>query len=430
MTRKKGYSLIVLIIAIAVILILASVSITALRTSRETIASSDYIYDMKTVQEMLQQYYVKAGTLPVISEIPLDDVTIPNDMKSQLDPLDNENYYNVDLGKIGNNTIRNRERGYIVNEKTLKVYSLTPLEYNDKKYHTLTDELMGIENDYQFVDEEVTIVGNPTVWVERGRLRVILPRKALEGKDNTEYWKNWEFKWDFGSKTIEEMRDLIKNYFEYGDTLVVKTNGVYTIYILQKSEDKEMILKVNVDKVDDIKPAYNLDNAAIQITDDQTGIAGIYYKTLNNYIENKIYAGNLGETEDAGRTELDFYLIDGKGKDLFIDMKKDVVNYNAKYTSILEDRQKENERFSDLSDEEKVEGLAEHEGILSNFDDMENALRLEYPYLADIYATTQTSQLVLYIEDKAGNAVVIGDEEIIGFDMLTKAYSLGTVLGN
>ena len=203
MTRKKGYSFIVLIIEIAVILILASVSITALRTYRETIESSDYIYDMKTVQEMLQQYYVKAGTLPVISEIPLDDVTIPNDMKSQLDPLDNENYYNVDLGKIGNNTIRNRERGYIVNEKTLKVYSLTPLEYNDKKYHTLTNELMGIENDYQFVDEEVTIVGNPTVWVERGRLRVILPRKALEGKDNTEYWKNWEFKWDFGPKTIE-----------------------------------------------------------------------------------------------------------------------------------------------------------------------------------------------------------------------------------
>ncbi len=59
MTRKKGYSLIVLIIAIAVILILSSVSLTMLKTSRATIASSDFIYDITTVEEMIKQYYAQ-----------------------------------------------------------------------------------------------------------------------------------------------------------------------------------------------------------------------------------------------------------------------------------------------------------------------------------------------------------------------------------
>lgn len=434
MSRNKGYSLIVLIIAIAVILILSSVSITMLQMSRETISSSDFIYDITTVEEMIKQYYAKAGTLPTVSDNPILENAIPAGMKSQLDLLDNENYYEVDLGKIGNISIRDRNREYIVNEQTLKVYCRNPLVYSGENYYTVTAELMGVENYYQEQNEELTIVGNPVVWTERGRLRLLVPRKALEAKDEgesaDEFWSNWTFRWDFGPKSVESIKtSSTARSFNYGDTLVVKTNGVYTIYV-KDATGTEMVLNVVVTKVDDISPEYTIDATTIDIVDKETGIKGIYYRTKAQYDANKAYAESIGEGEAQGRTELDFYLMNGKGSNLITDMPLDVQDYNARYTSIVEQRNNENRRFNDLSSEEQANNLLEHEAFINELAQAEVALKAQYPYLADSYAATEEGHLVLFVEDNAGNAIVIGeDDEVVSFDMVTKKYNLGTVTG-
>lgn len=433
MSTKKGYSLIVLIIAIAVILILSSVSITMLQTSRETIASADFIYDITTVEEMIKQYYAESGTLPTISDNPILNNAIPAGMKSQLDLLDNENYYEVDLGKIGNISIRDREREYIVNEQTLKVYCRNPLVYKEENYYTVTDELMGVESHYKEQNEEFTIVGNPVVWSERGRLRLVVPRKALgardEGEPAAEFWSNWTFRWDFGPKSIDDIKtSSTARSFSYGDTLVVKTNGVYTIYV-KDATGTETVLNVVVTKVDDIKPQYTLDVTTIDIIDNETGIKGIYYRTRAEYNENKAYAESIGEGEAQGRNELDFYLIKGKGSNLITDMPLDVQDYNARYTSIVERRNNENRRFNDLTAEEQANNLLEHESFINELAQAETALKEQYPYLADIHAATEKGHLVLFVEDNAGNAVVIGeDSEAVSFNMLTHKYNLGTVV--
>lgn len=433
MKIKKGYSLIVLVIAISVILILSSVSITMLKTSRETISSSDFIYDITTVEEMIKQYYAETGTLPVISDNPILENAIPNGMKSQLDLLDNENYYEVDLGKLDNISIVDRDREYIVNEQTLKVYCRNPLEYLENNYYTVTNELMGIENDYQNQKEELTIVGNPITWSPRGRLRLVIPRKALdskaEGETAEEFWSNWTFKWDFGPKSIRDIEtSATAKVFEYGDTLVVKSNGVYTIYV-KDTNGVETLLNVVVNKVDDILPQYTLTDSTIDIIDNETGISAIYYKTKTQYDENKIYAESIGENESNGRTELDFYLIDGKGSNLIEDMPFDVQDYNARYTSIVERRTLENNRFSLLTLTEQTDNLIEHEAILDELDIAENSLKKQYPYLADIYAGTEEGRIVLFVEDEAGNAIVIGeDAEVVSFNVLTNKYNLGKVV--
>lgn len=432
MAMKKGYSLIVLIIAIAVILILSSVSITTLKTSREKIASSDFIYDITTVEEMIKQYYAETGTLPSISDDPIFENAIPAGMKSQLDLLDNENYYEVDLGKIGNISIVDRNREYIVNEQTLRVYCRNPLTYSNTDYYTVTNELMGIENHYEEQYEELTIVGNPVAWSARGRLRLVVPRKALdakaEGESTEEFWSNWTFWWDFGPKSIEDIKaSPTSKRFEYGDTLVVKTNGVYTIYV-KDTEGKETLVNVVVTKVDDIFPQYTLDDSTIDIIDDETGIDGIYYKTKAEYEENRVYAESIGEGVAQGRTELDFYLMNGKGSNLILDMPLDVQEYNAKYLSIKEQRINENIRFESLSTEEQENNLFEHETFLNELNVAEATLKAQYPYLADIYAATEEGQIVLFVEDEAGNAIVIGeDSEVVSFNVLTNKYGLGKV---
>lgn len=428
MSRKKGYSLIVLVIAIAVILILSSVSITMLKTSRDTIDSSDFIYDITTIEEMVKQYYANAGTLPVVS---YDPETIPSGMEAQLDLLDNENYYKLDLGRIGNISIKDPERGYIINEQTLRVYCTTPLNYKGNQYYTTTAELMGKEVNYQEQDEKIAVVGNPLSWSPNARMRVVIPRKALEGKNEAgiseEFWENWTFKWDFGPKTLEYMRTLEKedNEFRYGDTLVVKTNGVYTIYVKDVDEE-ETLLNVVVTKVDDIKPVYSIHEGLIDIVDNETGIKNIFYKTKTQYDKNLKHAEDVNETE--GRDELDFYLLDGKGGNLIEDMSLEVTNYNSRYELIQKQKEEEQIRYNLMSAEQQVIAMAEHEQIMNELNNAEQMLKQDYPYFADKNADTEEGKMVLYVEDYAGNATVIGYDSTISFNMLTLRYDLGDVI--
>ncbi len=374
----------------------------------------------------------KTGTLPTISDNPILENAIPVEMKSQLDLLDNENYYEVDLSKAGNISIKDTRREYIVNEQTLRVYCRKPLSYEGENYYTVTNSLMGIESDYEEQNEELTIVGNPISWSPRGRLRLVIPRKALDAKKDGEttedFWNKWEFKWDFGPKTIANIKEsATAKTFSYGDTLVVKSNGVYTVYV-KNSNEEETILNVVVTKVDDIFPKYAINGGKIDIVDDETGIAGIYYKTKEQYLENKEYAESINEGEAEGRDELDFYLLNGKGSNLIEDMPLDVKEYNANYLTIKERRESEIARFNALSAEDQALTQEEHNNYLNEYDEAERALKAQYPYLADPNAVTDKGALVIFVEDEAGNAIVIGEgEEIVSFDILTKTYNLGEV---
>ena len=439
MTLKKGYSLVVLVIAIAVILILSSVSITTLTTSRETISSSDFIYDITTIEEMLKQYYADAGTLPVLSDIPIN---LPAAMNSQLDMLDNENYYELDLSKLGNVDIIDRNRGYIINEQTLRVYCMNPLSYEGENYYTVTPSLMGQENTYQEQEEEIHVAGNPLVWSANARMRVVIPRKALaakdEGEPTEEFWSHWTFLWDYGPKSIEQIKlSSSAKTFLYGDTLVAKTNGVYTIYV-KDPDNNETVLNVVVTKVDDIKPKYSIIGDEIDIIDNEIGLKGIFYKTIGEYNENLKYAHTIGETEN--RDELDFYLMSGKGSNLITDMPLDVQEYNARYIDIEQRRDSAEANFYGMSAEQQAvqDNIDAFNQTMQELQDAEDSLKREYPYLVDTKAENEETidgalvrpgKLVLYIEDSAGNAVVIGevDSEIISFNMVTTKYDLGVV---
>ena len=128
----------------------------------------------------------------------------------------------------------------------------------------------------------------------------------------------------------------------------------------------------------------------------------------------------------------------GKGKNLIADMPLDVEEYNLRVVSIKQRRNNEILSYNALTAEQQASEAVRHEENMRRFDEEEEELKNEYPYLVDIYAINEEivdgeyiipGKLVLYVEDSAGNAVVIGevDGETISFDMLTQKYDLGTV---
>lgn len=451
MKKQKGYSMIVLVIAITVILILVSSAVSVLKVSREENEITNFIFDITTVQEEVQEFYISTGTLP-IKNFEADKVNMEvlnatsNGILSQLYVYDNENYYYIDLSQLGTMSVRDSERKYIVNEGSLKVYVENGTEYGDPKnedtkttYYTLTSALVEGLDQYVSQEEELLIVGNPITWVNQANLRLVLPKRTLEsaGPDS---WDNWVFKWDFGPKSIEELAtisdsDRVRN-FEYGDILNIKSNGIYSIYV-KDPEENESVINVNVSKIDDIKPIYKIISTAagtdFQAIDNETGIKFIKYKTLTNYNNNKLEAEENSEDDLEGRTSVDFYLVDGEGKDLIYDLEAEINTFKTESATIQTALEDENDRHIKwveehntplYTQEERDEEETRHQNAVAELNNQLLALYEKYPYLLDIYGKTDASRLVVYIEDYSGNAVVCGINDFISTEILANSYNI------
>lgn len=450
MKTKKGYSLIVLVIAITVILILVSSAVSILQVSREKTKITNFIFDITTVEEEIQDFYISTGTLPVKKHEKIDMMTLNNSgsegIISQLYVYDNENYYDVDLSQLGTVSLKDSEREYIVNEGSLKVYVKNGVEYENiedlgttTKYYTLTSTLVNGLEQYVSQDEEVLVIGNPVTWAESANLRVILPKRSLEA-EGADSWRDWNFKWDFGPKTKEELEEIsdsdsVRN-FEYGDLLKVKSNGIYSVYV-KDPNDNVTVVNVNVTKIDDIVPTYKMITGAtgssIQAIDNETGIKSIKYKTLRNYNDNVASTADTPADDLEGRTNIDFYLLDGAGKDLIYNLAAEIESYlNEKKTieTALADEESRYERWKnendmDLFTEEEIQAEeSRHTILVSEFSSQITALEQKYPYLHDVNGTSQESRLVLYIEDYAGNATIAGLNDVISTKILANSYNI------
>lgn len=450
MRAQKGYSMIVLVIAITVILILVSSAVSVLQVSREKTNITNFIFDISTVQEEVQNFYTSTGTLPVKTFDKIDiielDRTKSDGILSQLYAYDNENYYYIDLSQIGTIALKDSERQYIVNEGSLKVYVVNGTEYsnlddeeNKVTYYTLTSNLIDGLEQYIQQDEEMLVIGNPITWTNKAELRLILPRRSLES-NGSDSWENWTFKWDFGPKTAAELASISESdtarNFEYGDILTVKSNGIYSIYA-RDPENNETVLNVNVTKIDDINPTYefiiNQVPTLIQAVDNETGIKAIRYKTLQNYKDNEANAAEDPDENLVGRTAVDYYLVGGLGKDLIYDLPMEISLYKAEKATIQNAIDAENKRYDDWATEDNMKLLApeeielentNHQNLILDLNNQLSALNAKYPYLSDIYGTTEQSRLVIYIEDYAGNATVVGTEDVLTTEMLAISYNI------
>ena len=450
MKIQKGYSMVVLVIAITVIIILASSAISILQVSREKTAITNFIFDLTTVEEEVQDFYISTGALPIkkLEKIDMSELNASSKgILSQLYVYDNENYYYIDLSQLGTISVKDSERGYIVNEGSLKVYVAEGISYNAREnespntYYTLTSDLVNGLDAYKPQNEEILVLGNPVTWSNKAELRVVIPNRSVDVSS----WRDWTFKWDFGPKTEAELEAIPvpeggtssdPRIFEYGDILTVKSNGIYSIYV-KDPQNNVTVINVNVTKIDDISPTYKfINNGAetqIQAIDNETGIKTIRYKTLKNYNNNVLTANETSADDLEGRTNLDYYLLDGVGKDLIYDLEAEINYYNTEKRTIEGALNEEIDRFNKwkietnmtlLTPEEIQDETNKHENLTLELENQLNILYNKYPYLYDIYGKNENSRLVVYIEDYSGNATVVGEMDLVSTIMLAKSYNI------
>lgn len=461
--NRSGYSMIVLVIAIIVILILAGAAISSLQNSRGRTEIRNFIFDLNAMEEKVQSYYVENGSLPTSTSEAINIYDLankleePNTFLSQLSNYDNENYYIIDLSRIKglslHETFRGEtnlkaenpeDNGYIVNEGSLKVYVEKGVPYTipgeavSTTYYTLTSSLVNGQDVYVPQEQEMIVLGNPKSWVNEATLRVVIPDKSIDS------FSDWTFRWDNGPKTEEEMEsisvyDAVRN-FNYGAPLVATSNGIYTIYV-KDPNGKVTLRNINVTFIDDVVPTYSFTDSGdrMMIEDKETGIKEIYFKTLAKYKNNTIQAQ---EEADAGndehsksRNKVDYYLMDGKGNDVIYELHTLIDTYTEEVAKVKLAMNNENDEYERWVLEHPVDGvtilesqaearLETHNAYVAEYQRQLNELNAKYSYLHDINGSTDDSRLVIYIEDYAGNASVVGDQNFVTTEMIAKSFNI------
>lgn len=297
--KEKGYSLGILVVTIAVMLILTTTALLSFKSTTADKEITNFMNDILEVEEYVKEYYSERHVLPLLydntTKTPIAINTVEYEkIRSQASAKDFGNYYFVDLTKLERIHLKDSERGYIVNENSLRVYVTDPIEYQGVMYYTVTDEMKGYDKTYnENVNFEVIISGNPIVWTDKAKLILSIPN--FENIDTSE----WQFKYYYpGPITSEDFKTKGK-MFLYGETVEITENGIVTFYAenLTSTASGDVgyakVVNVVVTKIDDIDPIIKIsgdrmNNGELIIEDNETGINSdkLTYKIIGDDINN------------------------------------------------------------------------------------------------------------------------------------------------
>ena len=143
MKNKKGITLVSLVIAIAIMIIIVTIVVVSRKDTDETINLSNLSADIDQLSEKIQMYYIKHGTLPIKGEV----ITSPE--IGETNPNDGENYYEIDISKLDNVTLKRPDEKYIINEQSHQIYTENPVIVDDIEFYTILDNSTGIQQDEQ-----------------------------------------------------------------------------------------------------------------------------------------------------------------------------------------------------------------------------------------------------------------------------------------
>ena len=409
--ESKGYSLTVLIITIAVILIITTTAVMSIKNVSKDRDISKFMNDLQEVKQYVIEYMSVDNTLPVkydsdglmiSAELELINSFSGDDTLAQISEEDVGGYYFVDLSKLGKIHLEDENRGYIINEGTLNVYVTKPCEYQGIKYYTLTPYLLGkdvvINESTPF---DINIMGNPITWSKKAEILVVIPDVKVGEVDG------WNFKWLKGSKSAQDFKEetsgLRVNYFTYGNTIEWTENGVYTIYV-ENSEGRGLIRRVIISKIDNIPPTIKYDSGEIIINDSETGV---------KEIRCKIKESTNFPIDDETRNKYPEYFT--KKEETYSDTASDrLENYlwgsqNLKGDTVSEYLKKYNEYYAKFSQCNAILSNSNSDsGEIENATTILDNLNQQYPQFA--YANRRfpniEKNIVLYVEDMCGNATV------------------------
>lgn len=190
---NKGISLVSLVITIAVMLIITSITVSVSYNRFEINNLNKLKNDLELLEDKVSNYYLKYNVIPVLRK--KDDNTIIKYDETTLnfnkDVRDNGNYYIIDLeamdgislnyGKEGFENPNTSDDVYIINQKSHQIYYVRGIELDGEFYHSILDN-KSLEDSIPPSKPEINVISGL-----ENKEQVYLTNVSIEiipGKDN------------------------------------------------------------------------------------------------------------------------------------------------------------------------------------------------------------------------------------------------------
>ena len=239
--NSNGITLLSLIITIAVMMIIASVTVSTSMDRFEINNLNKMINDINFLKEKVSNYYLKYNSIPVVKDNnnkPIKyNYTV---LEFQRNINDNENYYIVDLesmnditlnyGKEGFENINGSDDTYIINEETHTIYYVKGVRKDDKVYHSVLDYYLVSDKIPPTAPEIKFISGKKNeegIYITNIEVEIIPGKDALSGVARTEYsinGKGWKGLDEEDSDIVKKENNIIE--IQQGDWHDIKARTI------------------------------------------------------------------------------------------------------------------------------------------------------------------------------------------------------------
>lgn len=165
--RQKGITLVTLSIAIIIMMIITSTLIYNITTGSKVKALNNMYYDITKIKDKIDIYYMNYHTIPIV------DTPYENTSHIQsINPNDNEVYFVVDLEALEDmnlnygqdyktyqsNPSENLTNLYIINQRSHTIYYVQGIQFDDKMYYTIPEEVTKISDNTLPTIPEINII--------------------------------------------------------------------------------------------------------------------------------------------------------------------------------------------------------------------------------------------------------------------------------
>ena len=195
--NSNGITLVSLVITIAVMIIIASITVSTSMDRFEINNLNKMINDIEFLKEKVSNYYLKYNELPVVKDTDNNSIEYTN-INFSVDTDDNEKYYIIDLeamgdialnyGKEGFENLNSSDDVYIINEETHNIYYAKGIEWNGEYYHTKLSNknLNDVEDNIPPTTPQINIISGEKYISEDGKeiYTTEVKIEIIPGKDN------------------------------------------------------------------------------------------------------------------------------------------------------------------------------------------------------------------------------------------------------
>ena len=314
--NKRGVTFFALVLTILIALILITTSIAVISNNISNSRISSFAEEMSNIEEAVALYYFENKELPsipetgVISKVAiLEEVPDKTSFEAELNSNGDsnfENFYRLDLNKIGVTRTNYNENSFVIVENSHHVYYLEGIKAKGNIYFSISQAMTGahaVRKEYigqEEKDSEITISGDVKVtkktkrWTNELGIQIDTYMESGEsllvqfnGKK-----KNIETSEGNFSKTFNTLQEINKDFSSDDENALINLSNEKKYIIVEKQDkDKNILASVKVDlsNIDIARPTQVTKTPKVETKDEMTNNITFYVADVGSGVKEVRY---------------------------------------------------------------------------------------------------------------------------------------------